>query len=55
MEYLDDGWFKVAVDMLDKAKVDKGIYHLWGHSWEIDKFDWWEPLEQLFKIIKDYK
>jgi len=52
-EYGDDGWMKVALEMLDKTKYENGIYHLWSHSWEIDKYDWWEPLEQLFKIIRE--
>ena len=51
-EYNGEGWFKVAIDMLEKVKEYGGIYHLWGHSWEIDKYDWWNPLEELFKILR---
>jgi peptidoglycan/xylan/chitin deacetylase (PgdA/CDA1 family) len=28
-----------------------GCFHLWGHSWEIEKFNLWNDLEQIFKII----
>ena len=24
---------------------------IWGHSWEIEKLDLWEPLEELFRLI----
>jgi peptidoglycan/xylan/chitin deacetylase (PgdA/CDA1 family) len=51
-EYGDDGWMRVAIDMMHKAKEEGGIFHVWGHSWEIDKYDWWNALEELFKIIR---
>ena len=25
-----------------------GYFHLWGHSWELDEHDLWQPLEELF-------
>ena len=28
-----------------------GIFHLWGHSWEIESQGLWKPLESLFKRI----
>jgi len=28
-----------------------GCFHLWGHSWEIEKFNLWEDLEGILKII----
>ncbi len=28
-----------------------GVFHLWGHSWEIDQFDLWRPLERLLARI----
>lgn len=27
------------------------VFHLWGHSWEIEKFNLWNQLEDLFKIL----
>lgn len=32
-----------------------GIVHLWGHSWEIDKFNQWDQLEDFFKFISSQK
>jgi peptidoglycan-N-acetylglucosamine deacetylase len=27
------------------------VFHLWGHSWEIDQHDQWRPLEVMFKRL----
>ena len=29
-------WDRIAITMFDQALVSGGVYHLWGHSWEID-------------------
>ena len=30
-----------------------GCFHLWGHSWEIEEFNLWYDLEELFKIMSN--
>jgi peptidoglycan/xylan/chitin deacetylase (PgdA/CDA1 family) len=30
-----------------------GCFHLWGHSWEIEEFNLWRDLENLFKIMSN--
>jgi peptidoglycan/xylan/chitin deacetylase (PgdA/CDA1 family) len=30
-----------------------GCFHLWGHSWEIEEFNLWADLENLFRIMSD--
>ncbi|HWZ23458.1 MAG TPA: polysaccharide deacetylase family protein [Cytophagaceae bacterium] len=30
-----------------------GCFHLWGHSWEIEEFNLWIELENLFKIMSN--
>lgn len=32
-----------------------GIFHLYGHSWEIERYNLWKDLEKLFKYISDRK
>jgi hypothetical protein len=27
------------------------VFHLWGHSWEIEKYNLWDQLEDLFKLF----
>jgi peptidoglycan/xylan/chitin deacetylase (PgdA/CDA1 family) len=35
----------------DIALARGGVYHLWGHSWEIEKYDMWQPLERVLRYI----
>ena len=28
-----------------------GVFHLWGHSWEIEQFGLWKELETLLKML----
>jgi hypothetical protein len=28
-------------------------FHLWGHSWEIEKYSLWKGLEQIFKNLSE--
>lgn len=32
-----------------------GVFHIWGHSWEIDKYSLWSELEDVFKLISNKK
>ena len=38
---------------LNQVEKNGGCFHLWGHSWEIEEFDLWDKLEELFRIISD--
>jgi peptidoglycan-N-acetylglucosamine deacetylase len=29
----------------------KSCYHFWGHSWEIEKYNLWESLENLLQVL----
>lgn len=40
------GGLKGALDIVCKRG---GVFHLWGHSWEIAKFDGWSVLEQFLE------
>ncbi len=41
--------------LLDYSIQNQGIFHLWGHSWEIEKFNLWEDLECFFKEVSERK
>jgi len=49
LRYLD--WDVLARAMFDRVIEEGGIYHIWGHSWEIDEHNDWERLENLFRYI----
>lgn len=44
-------WDNVAKRALDYCNLHGGVYHLWGHSWEIDEGGEWDKLEQVFSYI----
>jgi hypothetical protein len=44
-------WDALARAMFDQVVKDGGVYHIWGHSWEIDEHDDWERLENVFRYI----
>jgi hypothetical protein len=41
-------WNQVAIETLDFIIKSGGIWHLWGHSWEIDENNDWKKLEDIF-------
>jgi peptidoglycan-N-acetylglucosamine deacetylase len=44
-------WDALAQAMFDQVIKEGGIYHIWGHSWEIDEHNDWERLENIFRYI----
>ncbi len=40
-------WEDLAIAQFEQIKNDGGVFHLWGHSWEIDKQHGWSRLEKL--------
>jgi peptidoglycan-N-acetylglucosamine deacetylase len=47
-------WTALAKALLDEAQQQNGIWHLWGHSWEIEKFDMWSQLDDILAIASTY-
>lgn len=45
------GWKELAVKLFDLALIRGGVWHLWGHSWEIEEFGLWDNLEYVFQHI----
>lgn len=51
-EYGGQSWFEYALRLLADAKATKdSVYHLWGHSWEIEKNQAWEQFELLLSEV----
>jgi hypothetical protein len=45
------GWTLLAEKMLHRAINEGGVFHLWGHSWEIEDEGEWENLEAFLKVM----
>lgn len=43
-----------ACGLLETALATGGMFHLWGHSWEIQEHDLWGELEAFFAFARDH-
>ncbi|MBA3788862.1 polysaccharide deacetylase family protein [Patescibacteria group bacterium] len=44
-------WDYLAIVLFEKTRSEGGVFHLWGHSWEIEKNNDWERLENVLQYI----
>ena len=44
-------WEVLARQLFDQAQATNGVYHLWGHSWEIEAHNDWSRLRSLLSHI----
>jgi peptidoglycan/xylan/chitin deacetylase (PgdA/CDA1 family) len=44
---------RTARRWLARATERGGVWHLWGHSWEIDRFGLWHDVEAVFKLMAE--
>ncbi len=40
-------WDVLGRRLLEDALADGGVFHLWGHSWEIEAHDDWDRLRHV--------
>jgi len=51
-------WQALAQTLLCKAQQQGGVWHLWGHSWEIERYDLWQQLDAILSTasrLSDYR
>lgn len=48
-------WDLLAIAMFDYVLERGSVFHLWGHSWEIDNHHDWLRLDRVFKYISKNK
>ena len=48
-------WKSVAMSLLKWAYRSGGVFHLWGHGWEIEQYSMWHSLEELLRIAQQLK
>jgi peptidoglycan-N-acetylglucosamine deacetylase len=44
-------WVDLGKIMFDEALRDGGIWHLYGHSWELEELGLWDQLQELFAYV----
>jgi peptidoglycan-N-acetylglucosamine deacetylase len=50
LRYLLD-WGYFARQMFYAARRRGGVFHFWGHSWEVDRFGQWDRLDDFFAFL----
>jgi len=40
-------WPALAIALLERASAVGGVWHLWGHSWEIEQYSMWDDLRMV--------
>jgi peptidoglycan-N-acetylglucosamine deacetylase len=48
-------WVATARWFLEHTIQHGGVFHLWGHSWEIEEQGLWEQLEDVLRIVSEHK
>lgn len=46
-------WLAFAQRLLKHAPAASGVFHLWGHSWELEERAQWTRLEEALRILRD--
>ena len=49
--HLYRSWDLLAMRLFDQTLRSGGIFHLWGHSWEIDAHGDWDRLRRVFAYL----
>jgi peptidoglycan/xylan/chitin deacetylase (PgdA/CDA1 family) len=47
-------WPEFARVLLQRAETGGGVFHLWGHSWEIEEMGQWHALSQTLARLSKY-
>jgi peptidoglycan/xylan/chitin deacetylase (PgdA/CDA1 family) len=49
------GWPRFAETLFRRSALDPdAVFHLWGHSWEIEASNMWEQLNTFLKLISSF-
>jgi len=48
-------WLAAAKAAFDVSLTTGGVFHLWGHSWEIEKYGMWDELEEFLRYMAQRK
>lgn len=46
-------WVATAIALLDQARAAGGVFHLWGHSWEIEENQQWSALDRVLAAMSE--
>lgn len=47
-------WPKLAKSLLRQALDSGGVFHLWGHSWELEESGQWQRLDEILRFMSGF-
>jgi hypothetical protein len=47
-------WMRLAEGLVRHVAENGGVFHLWGHSWELQEKRQWERLETVLRVMGQY-
>ena len=47
----EGNWDQMAESIAKRVLSHGGVFHLWGHSWELEQNAQWQRLESVFKFL----
>lgn len=55
VRYGKSDWVATAETVLEHVLSCGGVFHFWGHSWEVDQMGQWQSLERVFAMLAKCK
>jgi len=50
-----NSWEGLAAVLFNYVCRNGGVFHLWGHSWEIEQFNMWSSLNAFLRLVSQRK
>lgn len=50
----DGDWPRLCRAMLKDVLTSGGVFHLWGHSWELDAIGQWQRLDDVLRLLSQF-
>ena len=47
-------WWRLARRLIERAARVGGVFHLWGHSWELEQTGQWDRLDEVLACMADH-
>jgi hypothetical protein len=44
-------WVDMGKAMFDDVLREGGVWHIYGHSWELEEFGLWDQLQEMFSYV----
>jgi len=53
--HYNKNFLKLAENYISSNNDTNSVFHIWGHSFEIEQYNLWSQVEDLFKMLSNYE